>query len=76
LRIFILGAQSEPLVIIDKIDSEKPSFRPLKWPRKLKMAKNSKLSKLPENCLERVGKGGWILISTWINSIHPYTEGE
>jgi hypothetical protein len=32
----------------------------------VKTAKNSKLSKLPENCFERVGKGGWPLISTWI----------
>jgi hypothetical protein len=43
---------------------EKPSFRPSKWPRKLKTAKNSKLPKLPENCFERVGKGGWPPIST------------
>jgi hypothetical protein len=31
-----------------------------------KTAKNSKLPKLPENCFEPVGKGGWPLISTWI----------
>jgi hypothetical protein len=61
-----LGAQSEPLAIIEKLDPEKPSFRPSKWPRKLKTAKNSKLPKLPENCFERVGKGGWPPISTWI----------
>jgi hypothetical protein len=36
--------------------------------RKLKTAKNSKLPKLPENCFEPVGKGGWPLISTWINT--------
>jgi hypothetical protein len=42
----------------------KPSFRPSKWPWKLKTAKNSKLPKLSENCFERVGKGGWLLIST------------
>jgi hypothetical protein len=35
--------------------------------RKLKTVKNSKLPKLPENCFEPVGKGGWPLISTWIN---------
>jgi hypothetical protein len=34
---------------------------------KLKTAKNSKLPKLPENCFEPVGKGGWPPISTWIN---------
>jgi hypothetical protein len=62
-----LGAQSEPLVIIENLDPEKPSFRPSKWPRKLKTAKNSKLPKLPENCFEPVGKGGWPPISTWIN---------
>jgi hypothetical protein len=33
----------------------------------VKTAKNSKLPKLPENCFEPVGKGGWPLISTWIN---------
>jgi hypothetical protein len=62
-----LGAQSEPLAIIENLDPEKPSFRPSKWPQKLKTAKNSKLPKLPENCFEPVGKGGWPLISTWIN---------
>jgi hypothetical protein len=34
---------------------------------KVKTAKNSKLTKLPENYFEPVGKGGWPLISTWIN---------
>jgi hypothetical protein len=48
------------------LDPKKPSFRPSKWPRKLKTAKNSKLPKLPENCFEPVGKGGWPPISTWI----------
>jgi hypothetical protein len=33
----------------------------------VKTAKNSKLPKLPENCFEPVGKGGWPPISTWIN---------
>jgi hypothetical protein len=33
----------------------------------VKTAKNSKLSKLPENCFEPIGKGGWPPISTWIN---------
>jgi hypothetical protein len=55
--------------IIAKLDPEKPSFRPSKWPRKLKLktAKNSKLPKLSKNCFEPVGKGGWPPISTWIN---------
>jgi hypothetical protein len=69
LRRFILGAQSEPLAIIENIYLEKPSFRPSKWPRKLKTDKNGKLPKLPEKCFEEVGKGGWPLISTWITLI-------
>jgi hypothetical protein len=55
-----------PSSIIENLDLKKPSFRPSKWPRKLKPAKNSKLPKLPENCFEPVGKGGWPPISTWI----------
>jgi hypothetical protein len=47
LRGLILGAQSKTSVIIENINPEKPSFRPSKWPRKLKTAKNSKLPKLP-----------------------------
>jgi hypothetical protein len=61
------GGSIMPLVIIENLISKKPSFRPSKWPRKLKPAKNSKLPKLPENCFEPVGKGGWPPISTWIN---------
>ena len=34
---------------------------------KVKTAKNSKLRKFPENCFEPVGKGGWPMISIWIN---------
>jgi hypothetical protein len=60
------GGSIMPLAIIKNIDPKKPSFRPSKWPRKLKTAKNSKLPKLPENCFEPVGKGGWPPISTWI----------
>jgi hypothetical protein len=56
-----------PLDIIENLNLEKPSFGPSKWPRKLKTTKNSKLPKSPENCFERVGKGGWPLISTWIS---------
>jgi hypothetical protein len=54
------------LAIIENLDPKKPSFRPSKWPRKLKTAKNSKLPKLSENCFEPIGKGGWPPISTWI----------
>jgi hypothetical protein len=64
------GGSIKPSDIIEKINLEKPSFRPSKWPRKLKTAKNSKLPKLPENCFEPVGKGGWPPISTWINMLH------
>jgi hypothetical protein len=61
-----------PLAIIENLDLEKPSFRPSKWPRKLKPAKNSKLPKWPENCFEPFGKDGWPPISTWISS--PYAQ--
>ena len=61
------GVSIIPLAIIENLGLEKPSFRPSKWPRKLKPAKNSKFSKLPENCFEPVEKGGWPPISTWIN---------
>jgi hypothetical protein len=61
------GGSIMPSAIIGNLDLKKPSFRPSKWPRKLKPAKNSKLPKLPENCFELVGKGGWPSISTWIN---------
>jgi hypothetical protein len=61
------GGSIMNLAIIENLNLEKPSFRPSKWPRKSKPAKNSKLPKLPENCFEPVGKGGWPPISTWIN---------
>ena len=61
------GGSMMPLDIIENLYLKKPSFRPSKWPRKLKPAKNSKLPKWPENCFERFGKGGWPPISTWIN---------
>jgi hypothetical protein len=60
------GGSIMPSAIIENLNLKKPSFRPSKWPRKLKPAKNSKLPKLPENCFEPVGKGGWPPISTWI----------
>jgi hypothetical protein len=53
-----------PSTIIENLDLEKLSFRPSKWPRKLKPGK---LPKLLENIFEPVGKGGWPPISTWIN---------
>jgi hypothetical protein len=60
------GGSIMPSTIIENLDLKKPSFRPSKWPRKLKPAKNSKLPKWPENCFEPFGKGGWPPISTWI----------
>ena len=42
---------------------------------KVKIAKNSKLPKLSEKCFETVGKGGWPLISTWINPPSLGTNG-
>ena len=58
------GDSIMPLNIIENIYIEKTSFRPSKWPRKLKLAKNSKLPKLLENCFVPVEKGGWTPIST------------
>jgi hypothetical protein len=60
------GASIMPSSIIENLDLKKPSFRPSKWPRKLKPAKNSKLPKWPENCFEPFGKDGWPPLSTWI----------
>jgi hypothetical protein len=77
------GGSIMPSAIIENLDLKKPSFRPSKWPRKLKPAKNSKLPKLPENYFEPVGKGGWTPISTWIRilpcsslppSLHKYLK--
>ena len=60
------GGSIMHLNIIQELDPEKPSFRPSKWLRKLKTAKNSKLPKMSENYFEPVGKGGWPPISIWI----------
>jgi hypothetical protein len=61
------GGSIMPLGIIYNINPQNPSFRPSKWPQKLKIAKNSKLPKLPENCFEPVEKGVWPPISTKIS---------
>ena len=58
------GGSIMSLSVIENLNLEKTSFRPSKWPRKLKPAKNSKFPKLPENCFEPVGKGGWPWIWT------------
>ena len=54
------GGSIMPLDIIKNLNIEKPSFRPSKWPRKFKTAKNSKLPKLPESHFEPFGKCGWL----------------
>jgi hypothetical protein len=58
------GGSIMPLAIIENIDPEKPSFRPSKWPQKLKLLKIVNCQNCPENCFEPVGKGGWPPIST------------
>jgi hypothetical protein len=74
------GGSIIPSNIIENLDLKKPSFGPSKWPQKLKTAKNSKLPKLPENCFELVGKGGWPSISTWIKirstCVDQFKQGE
>jgi hypothetical protein len=65
IEVIHFGASIIPLDIIKELDLEKPSFRPSKWPRKLKLLKI--LPKLSENCFKPVGKGGWPPISIWIN---------
>jgi hypothetical protein len=47
-----------PLDIIEKLDPKKTSFRPSKWPWKLKTAKNSKLPKLQKIVLSQLEKVG------------------
>jgi hypothetical protein len=71
------GGSIMPLNIIGNLHLENPSFRPSKWLRKLKPAKNNKLSKLPECCFEPVGKVGWPLISRhMIASLERYDRGD
>jgi hypothetical protein len=60
------GAQSKPLNINEVPDHEKTSFRPSKWLWKFRNQNNAKNSKLPTNCFEPFGIGGWPPISTWI----------
>jgi hypothetical protein len=65
------GGIIRALSIIENLNPKKPSFRPSKWPRKLKTAKNSKFPKLPETCFEPVGKGG---LATDIVRQHRYSN--
>jgi hypothetical protein len=43
------GVSFKNLNIIEELNPEKTSFRPSKWPQKLKDAKNSRLPKLPKS---------------------------
>jgi hypothetical protein len=52
------GGSIMPLDIIENLYLEKPSFRPSKWPQKLKPAKNSKLPKLSKTVLSQLEKVG------------------
>jgi hypothetical protein len=56
-----------PTTIIEMLDHEKVSFRPLKWPWKFRTQKTAKNSKFPKNYFEPVIIGGFPPISTWIN---------
>jgi hypothetical protein len=52
------GGSIMPLAIIEKLDPEKPSFRPSKWPRKLKLLKIvncQNCQKIVLSQLEKVG---------------------
>jgi hypothetical protein len=53
-----LGGSIMPSTIIEKLDPEKPSFRPSKWPRKLKLLKivnYQNCQKIVLSELEKVG---------------------
>ena len=52
------GGPMMPLAIIEELDPEKPSFRPSKWPRKLKLLKIvncQNCQKIVLSQLEKVG---------------------
>jgi hypothetical protein len=52
------GGSIMPLAIIEELDPEKPSFRPSKWPRKLKLLKIvncQNCQKIVLSQLEKVG---------------------
>jgi hypothetical protein len=52
------GGSMIPLSIIENINIENPSFRPSKWPQKLKPAKNSKLQNCQKTILSESKKVG------------------
>jgi hypothetical protein len=68
------GDSIMPLAIIEELDPEKPSFRPSKWPRKLKLLKIVNCQNCQKNYFEPVGKGGWPSISIWITYSTKFIE--
>jgi hypothetical protein len=47
-----------PSAIIEELDTKKPSFRPSKWPRKLKLLKIVNCQNCPEIVLSQLEKVG------------------
>ena len=52
------GGSIIPLSIIEGIDTEKPSFRPSKWPRKLKLLKIVNCQNCQKTVLSQLEKVG------------------
>jgi hypothetical protein len=52
------GGSIMPLAIIEKFDPEKPSFRPSKWPRKLKLLKLVNFQNCQKTVLSQLEKVG------------------
>jgi hypothetical protein len=52
------GGSIMPLTIIEKLDPEKPSFRPSKWPRKLKLLKIVNYQNCQKTMLSQLKKVG------------------
>jgi hypothetical protein len=52
------GGSIMPSVIIEKLDLEKPSFRPSKWPRKLKLLKIVNCQNCQKTVLSQLEKVG------------------
>jgi hypothetical protein len=52
------GGSIMPLAIIEKLDPEKPSFRPSKWPRKLKLLKIVNCQNCQKTVLSQLEKVG------------------
>jgi hypothetical protein len=52
------GGSIIPLAIIEELDPEKPSFRPSKWPRKLKLLKIVNCQNCQKTVLSQLEKVG------------------